>query len=168
MEKVKRGEKRERTQFATSTGGHKLPVKIARLHPDAQLPRYQTPGSAGFDLVSVERVELNSGEWRAISTGLAIELPVGYELQIRPRSGLALKKGVTLLNSPGTIDSDYRGEIKVILINFGKEPVILEKGERIAQGVIAPVIQTQWEEVEREELTPTQRGAGGFGSTGTK
>jgi len=146
----------------------KIGVKIAKLHPDAQIPQYQTPGSAGFDFVSVERVELKPGEWRGIATGLAIELPEGYELQVRPRSGLALKKGVSVLNSPGTIDSDYRGEIKVILINFGQTPVILEKGERIAQGVIAPVVQAQFGEVEVEELTPTQRGSGGFGSTGIK
>jgi dUTP pyrophosphatase len=129
-------------------------------------PQYETSGSAGMDLrANIEAsAALNSLERTLIPTGLFIELPVGYEAQIRPRSGLAIKKGLTLVNTPGTIDSDYRGEIKVIVVNLSKETQTIEPGERIAQMVIARYEQIQWQEVEA--LSETERGAGGFGSTG--
>lgn len=130
------------------------------------LPAYATEGSAGMDLCAHihESVVLEPLERRLISTGLFIELPTGYEAQIRPRSGLALKQGITCLNSPGTIDADYRGEIGVILINLSNEMQVIKAGDRIAQMVIAPVTQISWEPATA--LTPTNRGAGGFGSTG--
>jgi dUTP pyrophosphatase len=130
------------------------------------LPAYATEGSAGMDLCAHihESVVLEPLERRLISTGLFIELPTGYEAQIRPRSGLALKQGITCLNSPGTIDADYRGEIGVILINLSNEMQVIKTGDRIAQMVIAPVTQISWEPATA--LTPTNRGAGGFGSTG--
>ena len=130
------------------------------------MPAYATAGSAGMDLCAhiQESVVLEPLERKLIPTGLFIELPTGYEAQIRPRSGLALKQGITCLNSPGTIDADYRGEIGVILINLSNEIQVLSPGDRIAQMVIAPVMQISWEPVT--ELTATSRGAGGFGSTG--
>lgn len=132
------------------------------------LPRYETSGSAGMDLRAAvpedEPVTLQPGEWRLIPTGLAIALPDGYEAQIRPRSGLAAKHAITCVNTPGTVDSDYRGEMRVNLINHGREPFTIQRGERIAQMVIAPVIQAVWDEVD--SLDETERGAGGFGSTG--
>lgn len=133
-----------------------------------ELPSYQTPLSAGMDLRANNEapVVLNSLERAIIPTGIFIELPAGYEAQIRPRSGLASKKGISLVNSPGTIDADYRGEIGVILVNLSKEPFTVERGERIAQMVIAKHDQAQW--VEVSELGQTERGAGGFGSTGVK
>lgn len=132
-------------------------------HP---LPAYATPLSAGLDLrANIESaVTLQPMERKLVPTGLYIALPEGYEAQVRPRSGLALKKGITVLNSPGTIDADYRGEICVILINLSAEPFIIEDGERIAQMVIARHEQAQWEQVEI--LNETERGAGGFGHTG--
>ncbi len=144
-------------------------VRVVRL-PHAEgidLPSYATDGSAGLDLrAAVEKpVVLKPFQRVLIPTGFIFEIPEGYEGQVRPRSGLALKKGVTVLNSPGTIDSDYRGEVKVILINLGQEEVVIERGERIAQLVIAPV--TRAELVEVEEVSQTSRGAGGFGSTGS-
>ncbi len=133
-----------------------------------QLPSYETPASAGMDLRANldEPVVLKPLERALIPTGLFIELPVGYEAQIRPRSGLAIKKGITLLNTPGTVDADYRGEIKIILANISNEEFVVNDGERIAQMVINQHEQAQW--VEVEELLETERGAGGFGSTGTK
>lgn len=133
-----------------------------------ELPSYQTPLSAGMDLRANNEapVVLNSLDRAIIPTGIFIELPPGYEAQIRPRSGLASKKGISLVNSPGTIDADYRGEIGVILVNLSKEPFTVERGERIAQMVIAKHDQAQW--VEVSELGQTERGAGGFGSTGVK
>ena len=130
------------------------------------LPAYATEGSAGMDLCAHlhESVVLEPLERKLIPTGLFIELPTGYEAQIRPRSGLALKQGITCLNSPGTIDADYRGEIGVILINLSNEMQVLNSGDRIAQMVIAPVTQISWEPATA--LTPTNRGTGGFGSTG--
>jgi len=130
------------------------------------LPAYATEGSAGMDLCAHihESVVLEPLERRLIPTGLFIELPTGYEAQIRPRSGLALKQGITCLNSPGTIDADYRGEIGVILINLSNELQVIKTGDRIAQMVIAPVTQISWEPATA--LTSTSRGAGGFGSTG--
>lgn len=133
-----------------------------------QLPSYETSASAGMDLRAnlEEPVVLKPLERNLIPTGLFIELPVGYEAQIRPRSGLAIKKGITLLNTPGTVDADYRGEIKIILANISNEEFIVNDGERIAQMVINQHEQAQW--IEVEELLETERGAGGFGSTGTK
>lgn len=132
------------------------------------LPNYETVQSAGMDLRAnlSEPITLESLERAIVPTGLFIELPSGYEAQIRPRSGLAAKKGITLLNTPGTIDADYRGEIGVIMVNLSKEPFTIENGERIAQMVIAKYEQIQWDEVE--VLSETERGAGGFGSTGHK
>lgn len=133
-----------------------------------ELPNYETIASAGMDLRAniVEPVELKPLERALIKTGLFIELPVGYEAQVRPRSGLAFKKGITVLNSPGTVDADYRGEIGVILVNLSNENFIIENGERIAQLIIAKHERAEWLEVE--VLTETTRGAGGFGSTGAK
>ncbi|MCS6895938.1 MAG: dUTP diphosphatase [Bacteroidia bacterium] len=132
------------------------------------LPEYATPGASGLDIRAAIKapIVLAPGEWRAIPTGLYIELPEGYEAQVRPRSGLALRHGITLLNSPGTVDADYRGEIQVILINLGREAFRVEPGMRIAQLVITPVVRITWELVE--ELTDTSRSDGGFGHTGTQ
>jgi dUTP pyrophosphatase len=134
-------------------------------HP---LPSYETLASAGMDLrASIqEPISLKPLERALVKTGLFIELPLGYEAQVRPRSGLALKKGITVLNSPGTVDADYRGEIGVILVNLSSEPFVIENGERIAQLVIAKHERAEWNEVTA--LSETQRGAGGFGSTGVK
>ncbi len=146
------------------------PVRILRLAhaKDLPLPVYETALAAGMDLRAAlpvdEPVLLAPGSRAAVPTGLAIALPAGFEAQVRPRSGLALKRGVTTLNAPGTIDADYRGEIKVILINHGEHPVTLRRGDRIAQLVVAPVTTAVWDEVE--SLDETARGAGGFGSTG--
>jgi dUTP pyrophosphatase len=128
------------------------------------LPAYATSGAAGMDVVSAEDVTLAPGARHAVATGLAMAIPQGYEIQVRPRSGLALKHGITVPNTPGTIDSDYRGELKVILINLGTEPFIIARGDRVAQLVLAPVVQAAWDEVA--ELDATERGEGGFGSTG--
>ena len=136
--------------------------------PSLGLPSYETAGAAGADLranFSGDPVILQPGARALIPTGLRLAIPAGFEVQIRPRSGLALKHGVTLANSPGTIDSDYRGPLGVILINLGAEPFIISKGDRIAQMVVAPVVQASFEEVA--VLSDTDRGAGGFGSTGT-
>ena len=140
-------------------------VKIINRSVNA-LPQYETKGSAGMDLrANMEApIELDSLERTLIPTGLFIELPEGYEAQIRPRSGLSIKKGLTLVNTPGTIDSDYRGEIKVIMINLSKETQTIEPSERVAQMVIAKYEQAEF--IEVQELTETVRGAGGFGSTG--
>ncbi|MBB5699383.1 dUTP diphosphatase [Sphingomonas yantingensis] len=128
------------------------------------LPAYATAGAAGLDVVAAEDVMLASGARHAVATGFAIAIPEGYEVQVRPRSGLALKHGITCLNTPGTIDSDYRGEVKVILANLGSEPFAVVRGERIAQLVPAAVQRADFAEVE--ELGDTARGGGGFGSTG--
>ncbi len=134
------------------------------------LPAYETALSAGMDVRAAvperEPITLKPGERCLAPTGLTIALPAGYEAQVRPRSGLALKHGVTCLNTPGTIDADYRGEVKVILVNLGQEPFVIQRGERIAQIVIAPVTQGGWEQVD--VLPDSARGAGGFGSTGRK
>lgn len=134
-------------------------------HP---LPHYETLASAGMDLRAnlSEPITLQPLGRAIVKTGLFIELPVGYEAQVRPRSGLAAKKGITVLNSPGTVDADYRGEIGVILVNLSNEPFVVENGERIAQLIIAKHERAEW--IEVEELTETERGAGGFGSTGVK
>lgn len=128
------------------------------------LPAYATHGAAGLDIVAAEDIILESGARHAVVTGFAIAIPDGYEVQVRPRSGLALKHGITCLNSPGTIDSDYRGEIKVILVNLGAEPFQVRRGERIGQLVPAPVLHAEMREVDA--LDETTRGVGGFGSTG--
>ena len=142
-----------------------LQVKIINTSSNP-LPKYATPASAGVDLYANndEAITLDSLERTLIPTGLFMELPIGYEAQVRPRSGLAIKHGISLVNTPGTIDADYRGEIKVILVNLSKEPFTIEKGERIAQMVIAKHEQVDW--VEVQELSETERGAGGFGHTG--
>jgi len=127
-------------------------------------PSYATPGAAGLDVVAAEDVTLAPGDRHAVATGFAIAIPAGYEVQVRPRSGLALKHGITCLNTPGTIDSDYRGEVRVILANLGAEPFEVRRGERIAQLVPAPVQRGAFREVD--DLDSTDRGAGGFGSTG--
>ena len=143
-------------------------VEIRRLPHGAglPLPAYATPGSAGMDLMAAVEtpMTLEPGGRALVPTGIALALPAGYEAQVRPRSGLALKHGVTLLNSPGTIDSDYRGEVKVILVNLGAAHFLVEHGTRIAQLVVAPVARVAWG--ERAELDITDREAGGFGSTG--
>ncbi len=133
-----------------------------------QLPNYETLASAGMDLRAnlSEPITLNPLERAIVKTGLFIELPIGYEAQVRPRSGLAAKKGITVLNSPGTVDADYRGEIGVILVNLSNEPFVVENGERIAQLIIAKHERAVW--IEADELTATSRGEGGFGSTGVK
>lgn len=132
------------------------------------LPNYETIASAGMDLRAYisESIILNPLERAIVKTGLFIELPIGFEAQVRPRSGLAAKKGITVLNSPGTVDADYRGEIGVILVNLSNEPFVIENGERIAQLVIAKHERAEW--IEVKELTQTSRGEGGFGSTGVK
>ena len=133
-----------------------------------ELPNYETVASAGMDLRAniSESITLRSLERTIVKTGLFIELPIGYEAQVRPRSGLAAKKGITVLNSPGTVDADYRGEIGVILVNLSKEDFVIENGERIAQLIIAKHERAEW--IEASELTETSRGEGGFGSTGVK
>ncbi|KAF0182890.1 MAG: dUTP diphosphatase [Hyphomonadaceae bacterium] len=147
-----------------------ITVKIRRLphNGDLPLPAYETPLSAGMDLRAAvpadAPVTLAPGARTLAPTGLAIALPAGYEAQVRPRSGLALKHGITCLNSPGTVDADYRGELAVVLVNLGQEPFVIARGDRIAQMVIAPVTQASWSEVDA--LDETERGAGGFGSTG--
>ena len=128
------------------------------------LPAYASSEAAGLDVVAAEELTLAPGQRHAVATGFAIAIPHGYEVQVRPRSGLALKHGITCLNTPGTIDSDYRGEVKVILANLGAEPFEVRRGERIAQLVPAPVLRADFAEVDA--LEDTQRGAGGFGSTG--
>jgi dUTP pyrophosphatase len=143
-----------------------VPVAVRRLAHGAglDLPAYATAGAAGMDVVSAEDVTISPGGRHAVATGLALAIPPGFEIQVRPRSGLALKHGVTVPNAPGTIDSDYRGELKVILINHGSEPFAIRRGDRVAQLVLAPVVRASWLEVA--ELDETARGAGGFGSTG--
>lgn len=147
-----------------------LHVAVTKLEhaADLPLPAYATPDSAGLDLMAAitEPMRIEPGSRAMVPTGLAIALPRGFEAQVRPRSGLAAKNGVTVLNSPGTIDADYRGEIKVILINHGAEPFSVERGLRIAQMVVAPVTRIAWD--EQGALDETARGVGGFGSTGVE
>ena len=145
-----------------------IPIQVKRLPHgmDLPLPAYATAGAAGMDLLAAvdAPLEVAPGERVLVPTGLAIALPPGHELQVRPRSGLALRHGVVLPNSPGTIDEDYRGELQVIVMNAGSAPFTIERGMRIAQAVLAPVVRAAWTEVET--LDGTQRGQGGFGSTG--
>jgi dUTP pyrophosphatase len=145
-----------------------IQVKIKKLHPQAVIPAYMTEHAAGLDLCTVIEapVMLAPGERTLLPTGLAMEIPPGFEGQVRPRSGLALKKGVALVNSPGTIDADYRGEIGIIIINHGVEPVEILPGDRVAQLIIAPVTQAIL--VEVEDLNDSVRSSGGFGHTGVK
>jgi dUTP pyrophosphatase len=138
-------------------------VNIINKSPNA-LPEYETPGSAGLDVRCTETIVINPGERILAKTGLFVEIPLGYELQVRPRSGLALKQGITVLNTPGTIDADYRGEIGVILMNHGLSVVEFKPADRIAQLVLNKVERIQW--LQTESLTGTKRGKGGFGSTG--
>ncbi|WP_285021053.1 dUTP diphosphatase [Novosphingobium sp. fls2-241-R2A-195] len=139
-------------------------VKVLPHGQGLDLPVYATEGAAGMDVVSAEDVTIASGGRHAVATGLSVAIPVGYEIQVRPRSGLALKHGISVPNSPGTVDSDYRGEVKVILINHGAEGFDIRRGDRVAQLVLAPVTRASW--VAVEELDETARGEGGFGSTG--
>jgi dUTP pyrophosphatase len=143
-------------------------IAIARLpHGEGlPLPSYATPGAAGMDVVAAEDLDLLPGRRHAVATGFKVAIPHGYEIQVRPRSGLAFKHGISVPNAPGTIDSDYRGELKILLINHGSEPFAIRRGERIAQLVPAAVTQATFDEVE--ELCETERGGGGFGSTGVK
>ena len=143
-------------------------ILIKRLSKEIPLPKYETSGSSGMDLAANINANINidPGKTAIIPTGFSLSIPKGFEVQIRPRSGLAAKQKITVLNTPGTIDADYRGEIKVILINLGEEPFKVEKGLRIAQMVVCPIVQAQLKEVE--DLREPERGKGGFGSTGTK
>ena len=145
-------------------------IQVRRLpHSDGlPLPAYATPGAAGMDLLAAiaAPVTIEPGKRALIPTGLAIALPPGFEMQVRPRSGLALRNGILLPNSPGTIDEDYRGEIQVILLNAGDAPFTVERGMRIAQAIVSPVVRAEWQEVET--LDDTSRSTGGFGSTGTR
>jgi dUTP pyrophosphatase len=142
---------------------------LIKQEPEAfglSLPAYATPGSAGMDLCAAEDACLEPGQRGLVSTGLRMAIPVGFEAQIRPRSGLAVKLGLTCLNSPGTIDSDYRGIVKVLLINLGSESIAISRGDRIAQMIVAPVVQAQLE-LTNDDLDVTLRNEGGFGHTGT-
>ncbi|MDD2503537.1 MAG: dUTP diphosphatase [Clostridia bacterium] len=141
-----------------------MKLKIRKIHPNAKLPEYAHPGDAGLDIYSVEEAVIDPGCSHMIHTGIVIELPEGTEAQVRPRSGLALRHQITVLNSPGTIDAGYRGELGVILINHGKTEFLVEEGMKIAQMVIQPVLRAAVE--ESEELSDSPRGSGGFGSTG--
>jgi dUTP diphosphatase len=146
-----------------------MKIKIKKLNAEAVVPKYATPGSSGFDLVAIEDVSIPSGETKLVKTGLAISVGEGYELQVRPRSGLSLKTYLRVANSPGTVDSDFIGEVCVIITNTedvsrAAQAINIKKGDRIAQGVVCPVVQVEFDVVE--ELTATVRGAGGYGSTG--
>jgi len=142
-------------------------IAVKRLHPQAILPRYMTALAAGMDICATcdDIITIMPGERGLIPTGLAFAIPAGYEIQVRPRSGLAIKHGIALVNSPGTIDADYRGEVKIIIINHGQEPFTVKTGDRIAQLIVAPVCQAVLNEVA--ELDETVRGEGGFGHTGS-
>lgn len=142
-----------------------MTLKFKKINPDAIIPAYAHPSDAGMDIRSVEDLTIPAGKRALVHTGLVMALPPRYEAQVRPRSGLALKHGITVLNTPGTIDAGYRGEVGVILANFGDEDFKVSKGDKIAQVVIAPVTQPD-EIAEIEEIDETDRGAGGFGSTG--
>ena len=143
-----------------------VPVKVRKLSPLAQLPRYMTHGSSGCDVCALLEapLEILPMERHAIPTGLAFEIPMGFEIQVRPRSGLSLKQGLTVVNAPGTVDSDYRGELKILVVNLGQEKVVINTGDRIAQLVIQKVEQIRWELAQ--DLSNTERAQGGFGSTG--
>ena len=146
----------------------RVPISCSCSSPDL-LPHYQSQGSSGADLHAdipeQQPITISPGRWKRIPTGLRLEIPPGYEAQVRPRSGLSVKHGVTILNTPGTIDSDYRGEIQVILVNLGNEPFQVQRGDRIAQIIFAPVVQAEFR--LKNSLNRSERGEGGFGSTGT-
>ena len=148
-----------------SPGNVPVPVKRLGHFEGLELPAYATDGAAGMDVLAAEDVTLAPGARHAVATGIAVAIPHGFEIQVRPRSGLALKHGITVPNTPGTIDSDYRGEVKVLLVNLGEDAFDIARGMRIAQMVVAPVVQVRIE--ERSLTSETGRGAGGFGSTGT-
>jgi dUTP pyrophosphatase len=161
------------TDTATYTASfalHSVSVDIVRVPgaEDLPLPAYKTEGAAGLDLYAAvdQDVVLASGQSRRVSTGIRLAVPPGFEAQVRPRSGLAAEHGVTLLNAPGTVDSDFRGIVQAIVINHGHAPFTIRRGDRIAQLVVAPVVRVVWR--EQADLTPSARGAGGFGSTGTR
>jgi len=166
VEKVVSDALNKRSGFTASSQGPVV-LKFKKLaHFRGELPSYQTEGSSGLDVRACleEPVSLSPGERALIPTGLSLEIPQGYEVQVRPRSGLAVKRGLSLVNTPGTVDADYRGEVKIILINLGQESFVVQDQERVAQLVVCPVIQAQIELAE--DLTDTSRGEGGFGSTG--
>ena len=143
-----------------------LEILVKKFDKNIKLPDYKTSGSSGMDLVAYikNKITINPGKTAMIPTGIAMAIPKNYEIQIRPRSGLAIKKGISVLNSPGTVDSDYRGEIKIILINLSKKPFVVKSGDRIAQMIICPVVKGKLKEVK--SLPKSVRGKGGFGSTG--
>lgn len=147
-----------------STDAVRVEVRVLPHGEGLSLPAYATTGAAGMDVLSAEDIDLAPATRHAVATGLALAIPPGFEIQVRPRSGLALKHGISVPNTPGTIDSDYRGELKVILINHGSEVFAVRRGDRIAQLVLAPVVRASWALVD--ELDDTARGTGGFGSTG--
>jgi dUTP pyrophosphatase len=156
-------------KLAAEDRNNGAPAMVLRVLRDEKaaalpLPTYATPFSSGMDLRAAEEALLLPGEWAPVGTGLSVEIPEGFEGQVRPRSGLALKHGVTVLNAPGTIDADYRGEVRVLLVNHSRDPFTVEKGDRIAQLVITPVVRIVWEETD--VLESSERGSGGFGSTG--
>jgi len=143
-----------------------IPVQIKKLNPNVEIPKYMTRGSAGCDVKAClpQPLDILPGHRAAVPTGLAFGIPEGFEIQVRPRSGLSIKQGLTVVNTPGTIDCDYRGEVMILMINLGNEPVKIQNGDRVAQLVIKRVDQIEWTVVD--DLTKTERGAGGFGSTG--
>lgn len=151
---------------AVNTGRLNIKVGIVKLNPDAIIPQYAHPTDAGADICAIEETKLEPGETKIVKTGIAVAIPAGYEIQVRPRSGLSLKSGLRIANAPGTIDAEYRGEIGVIMTNTKDIPYVIDKGMKIAQLVIAPTPMIKWEEVATvEELGTTSRGADGFGST---
>lgn len=166
------------TLEANRTEVKTVDLRIHKIYPDIETPKYESPGSAGFDMRAYLTADsgfesgtfvLKAGERSKIPTGLKVIIPQGYEMQIRPRSGLAYKHGISLTNTPGTIDSDYRGEVQILIINHGKEDFVIEHGMRIAQAVMAPVYQAEFIEIsEMPNESGNHRGEGGFGSTGTK
>ena len=144
---------------------NEIGVKVKKTDESAKFPKYMHKGDSGFDLASIEHITISPGEIKLIGTGLSFEIPVGFELQVRPRSGMSMKTNFRIANSPGTCDSNYRGEVKIIAENTGHRPIFIEKGDRIAQGVICPVYQAVFVE---EELEDSERGSNGFGSSGVK
>ena len=151
------------------SGRTQVEVKITKLNQDAIIPQYAHPTDAGADVCAIEETKIEAGETKIVKTGIAVAIPAGYEIQIRPRSGLSLKSGLRIANAPGTIDADYRGEIGIIMTNTKDIPYVIDKGMKIAQLVIAPTPMIKWNEVATmEELGTTERGEGGFGSTGAK
>ena len=141
-----------------------IDLKVKKIHKQARIPEYQSSGASGFDLHSIEDIVLKAGSFGVVKTGLAFEIPNGYEIQVRARSGLAYKNGIGVLNSPGTIDSDYRGEVMVILFNFSKEDFCIKSGDRIAQAILSKVSMANL--IISDDLEETKRGSNGFGSTG--